>query len=62
MSDLHDDLTDIDGVGEATADKILSKLDDHSPEYDEGYMRKAKQAAQAGDYNTAGIYLRRAWE
>jgi len=62
MSNLHDDLTDIDGVGDATADKILLKLDDHEPDYDTGYMRKAKQAAEAGDYNTAGIYLRRAWE
>jgi len=62
MSDLHDDLQTVDGVGEKTADAIVEVLDDHSPEYDEGYMQKAKQAAQAGDYNTAGIYLRRAWE
>jgi Holliday junction resolvasome RuvABC DNA-binding subunit len=62
MSDLHDDLQTVDGVGEKTADAIVEVLDDYSPEYDGGYMQKAKQAAQAGDYNTAGIYLRRAWK
>ena len=62
MTDLYDDLQEIDGVGEATAEAILSKLDDTGPKYDEGYMDKARQAAQAGNYHTAGIYLRRAWE
>ena len=62
MTDLYDDLQEIDGVGEATAEAILSKLDDTGPKYDEGYMQKAKQAAEAGSYHTAGIYLRRAWE
>jgi|APHM01.1.fsa_nt_gi hypothetical protein len=62
MSDLYEDLQDIDGVGEATAHKIYDVLEAQEPEYDTGYMDKARQAAKAGNYHTAGIYLRRAYE
>jgi len=52
MSDLSDELRDIDGVGEATAEKIV----DPEPS---GYLKKAMTAAKSKDYNTAGIYLLR---
>jgi Holliday junction resolvasome RuvABC DNA-binding subunit len=57
--DLKRDLTDIDGVGEKTAEKILGVLD----EYDTGtdpYIEKAKAAAERGDDREAAVYLRRA--
>lgn len=62
MTDLYEELQTVEGVGEATAHKIMEILGEQEAEYDEGYMDKARQAAQAGNYHTAGIYLRRAWE
>jgi ERCC4-type nuclease len=62
MTNLYEELQTVEGVGEATAHKIMEILGEQDPEYDEGYMDKAKQAAESGNYNTAGIYLRRAWE
>jgi len=61
MSDLHDDLTDIQGVGDATADKILDVLDDHDAG-DDPYLEKAKKAAAMNDDRSAAVYLRRASE
>ena len=60
MSDaLRDDLTDIDGVGDAIADSILAVLDDHGATDTDGYLAKAKSAAERGDYREAAVYLNR---
>jgi len=60
MSDLSDELRDIDGVGEATAEAILNVVDGYTETKPENnYYDKAVQAAKANDYNTAGIYLLR---
>jgi hypothetical protein len=57
--DLKSDLTDIKGVGEATADEILNVLADHDTGTDP-YIEKAKAAAERGDDREAAVYLRRA--
>jgi hypothetical protein len=60
MSDLKDDLTDISGVGDATADKILSVLADHDTSGGESrLLEKARAAAERGDDHKAGVWLRR---
>jgi hypothetical protein len=58
MSDLKDDLTDIMGVGDATADSIIGVLDDHGG-HSGRYLEKALDAAADGDDRTAAVYLRR---
>ena len=59
MSDLHEALTDIQGVGDATADKVLEIVG----EYDTGdtgpLLAKAIDAAHEGDDRDAAMYLRR---
>lgn len=60
--DLKADLQDIDGVGEATADKILDVLADHDTGERSRYLEKALDAADAGDDREAALYLRRAEE
>lgn len=62
MSDLKSDLTDIQGVGDATADKILDVLENHDTGDDGPLMAKAKAAAERGDYREAAVYLTRASE
>jgi len=60
MSDLSDELRDIDGVGEATAEKIVEVVDGYESDPEpSGYLKKAMTAAKSKDYNTAGIYLLR---
>ena len=59
MSDLRDDLTAIDGVGDATADKILDVLADHGTGESDPLLDKAQEAAQQGDERKAAIFLRR---
>jgi len=60
MSDLKDALQDIDGVGPATADDIMSVLDDHAPKESESrLLEKAREAALNGDDRQAGVWLRR---
>jgi endonuclease III-like uncharacterized protein len=63
MSDLRDDLTEIQGVGEATADSILEVLAEH----DTGTDSEVREAVletwdyyQDGQYSYAGKYLERA--
>jgi DNA-binding LacI/PurR family transcriptional regulator len=66
MSDLHDDLLSIDGVGEATAHKVQEVCQQH------GYGEPSDELAQnlrqaidyydAGNYEYAGKYLKRAEE
>jgi len=58
--DLRDDLLDIDGVGDATADKILAVFEDHDTDAEPtGYLRRAIDAAESGDDRTARVYLQR---
>lgn len=57
--DLKSDLTSIDGVGEATADKIMAILDGYDSA-EHPYLQKARDAAERGDYREAGVYLQRA--
>ena len=57
--DLRDDLTAIDGVGDATADKILDVLADHDTGVSNPLLDKARQAARQGDERKAAIFLRR---
>lgn len=61
MSDeLKSDLTDISGVGDATADKIMSVLDDHDTSGgDSRLLEKAREAAARGDDHKAAVWLRR---
>lgn len=59
--DLRDDLIAIDGVGEATADKILDVLAGHDTSAGP-WLTKAFEAAAAGDDRQAAVYLRRADE
>jgi len=67
MSDLRDDLEAIDGVGPATADKILDVLDDNGVVHgqlqdakdDDPLLERAKAAAARGDDRDAAVYLRR---
>ena len=59
MSDLRDDLTAIDGVGDATADKILDVLADHDTGESDPLLDKAQEAARQGDERKAAIFLRR---
>ena len=59
MSDLRDDLTAIDGVGDATADKIMEVLADHDTGESDPLLDKAREAARQGDERKAAIFLRR---
>jgi hypothetical protein len=62
MSDLRDELTDISGIGDATADKILDVLQDHGTSGDDSrLLEKARAAAERGDDHKAGVWLRR-WD
>jgi len=58
MSDLRDDLEAIDGVGPATAGKILDVLEAHDTP-DDPLLERAKAAAARGDDRDAAVYLRR---
>ena len=57
--DLRDDLTAIDGVGDATADKILDVFADHDTGESDPLLDKAREAARQGDERKAAIFLRR---
>jgi len=59
MSDLKDELTDVTGVGDATADAILDVLADYEADTRTGYIAKAIDAAHAGEDREAAVYLRR---
>ena len=59
MSDLRDDLTAIDGVGDATADKILEVLADHDTGESDPLLEAAYEYARQGDERKAAIFLRR---
>jgi len=61
MSDIKDDLTDLTGVGDATAESILEVLDEQDTDTAElpPLVEKAITAAEDGDDRQAGIFLRR---
>jgi len=63
MSDLKEDLTDLTGVGDATAESILDVLAEYEPDAEAtvvtGYLAKACDAAEDGDERDAAMYLRR---
>jgi len=59
MSDLKGELQTVEGVGPATADKILDVIQDHDQEY-RPLLLKAFEAAERGDDRDAAVYLRRA--
>ena len=60
MSDLHDELTDIQGVGDATADKVLEIVGEYDTADTDPLLAKAIDAAHEGDDRDAAMYLRRA--
>ena len=57
--DLRGDLTAIDGVGDAPANKILDVLADHDTTESDPLLDKAREAARQGDERKATIFLRR---
>jgi len=59
MSDLKDELQTVEGVGPATADKILDVLEAHDTP-DDPLLERAEDAAARGDDRDAAVYLRRA--
>ena len=59
MSDLHEALTDIQGVGDATADKVLEIVGEYDTGDADPLLAKAIDAAQEGDDRDAAMYLRR---
>ena len=64
MSDLKDDLTDIDGVGEVTADRILETLEAHDSTDSEvaENVREAYKCYAAGEVGYARKFIERAYE
>jgi len=55
---LEDKFKDVDGVGDATADELLSIINEH--EFDQPpLVKKAIDAAEAGDDRQAAIFLQR---
>ena len=59
MSDLHDALTDIQGVGDATADKVLALVSEYDTGETDPLLAKAIDAAHEGNHWDAAMYLRR---
>jgi len=59
MSDLKDELQTVEGVGPATADKILDVLDAHDTGETDPLLERAKAAAARGDDRDAAVFLRR---
>jgi len=56
--DLHDALTDIQGVGDATAEKIIDVVAEHGT--DAAHLREALEYLEAGEPGYASKYVRRA--
>ena len=60
MSDLHDELTELHGVGDSTAGDIMDILAEHGPKGErDPLLQKAIDAAHEGDDRDAAMYLRR---
>lgn len=61
--DLRSDLQTVDGVGEKTAEKLITVLEDGGylgESKTNPYVEKAKEAAERGDDREAAVFLRRA--
>lgn len=63
---VRDDLTDINGVGETTADKIMTVFEDYEssdvPEDVRSNLEDAMSYYDAAQYEYAGKFLRRVME
>ena len=60
MSDgLKDDLTDIQNIGDATADKVLALVGEYDTGDTDPLLAKAIDAAHEGDDRDAAMYVRR---
>ena len=57
MSDLKDQLTEINGVGDATADKILEVVDEHGESDLPEAVYSAFEHAEDGNARMAASYL-----
>ena len=60
---MKDDLTDIQGVGDKTADKIMTVFEEHNSGTSDDVAENMKQALdyyESGEYEYAGKFLRRA--
>lgn len=62
MSNLKDQLQEIDGVGEKTAEKILDVVDETNSDELTENIEDAYDYYQAGQYSYAGKFLKRAYE
>lgn len=61
MEELRDALTEIRGVGDATAEEILAVLDDHGADDDVATLiEEAHDHHAAGEHQYAAKYVRRA--
>jgi DNA repair protein RadC len=63
MSDLHDELQTVDGVGPSKADEIVAIVEDETDYQEEEVEQNIRQAwdyHQAGRPGYAGKYIRRA--
>ena len=58
MSELKEQLTDLHGVGESTAEDIIDIVDEHTDEPN-GWLERAYSALEAGDEQAALTYLKR---
>lgn len=63
MSDLHDDLTDIRGIGDATAEEIIEVVEGHTEDNEtlRDNLESALDYYEDERYGYAGKYLRRAY-
>ena len=57
--DLKDDLTDIQNIGDATADKVLALVGEYDTGDTDPLLAKAIDAAHEGDDRDAAMYVRR---
>lgn len=63
MSDLSDDLQDIDGVGEVTAENIIEVLEDaDTNDAVAENVEAAYEYYEAGQESYAGKFIKRAYE
>ena len=59
MSDLKEELQTVNGVGDATADKVLALVGEYDTGETDPLLSKAIDAAHEGDDRDAAMYLRR---
>ena len=60
MSDLHDELTELHGVGDSTADDIVDIIAEYGPKGERHpLLQKAIDRANEDNQREAAMYLRR---